>query len=570
MSKCQIITTLIFLMTFFHGMAMMQTSNYSAETKVLNISKSYQDNLLNEDMNLKHFEVNIPEDGYYYAEFWLLPAQYSDGSFTKFSIYANDVFIGHIIPNKGNWQSIRINDRERIELKKGHNIITIAVPAPEVPSVEKIKLASTDEEANISASAYQKFYDEAVSCVSYDVPDELFDFYSANIYQENQTSNIQEFAVKHFADVPLKYTFYDLFTFHENETIEIQTSSLSEHDVDILFLGEMNNSIIRPRYISKQDSLKNNITNIIGRINPENFTSHNYNCEVYEVQDLTESFNRVATSEEQQGLNWKGISRKSKDNLTYRIFKRVRIPQKGVYLIRLRHRESGKTGTVNLAIGNLHTTYMYNDVPITFSWMPCEIPANGKEYSTMTFCNNSEKDNPMLFIHGAVADRIVGFADDAPEIMRLIHELSTSDSYIQQQYKVKTSGISVCNYSSSQPESKCEILAGIDETILEPDPGLFTKPKSNQSENMNDLDKELNTIKISGSLEQCSILTITSLDNINNVIISDIDGKIIKTIKGNGSEIKIFGDSLNLKKTGIFVVYVETDKGSTSKKILFE
>lgn len=39
------------------------------------------------DMNFKDFEVNADEEGLYFSEFWLLPAQHPDQCYTAYQVY---------------------------------------------------------------------------------------------------------------------------------------------------------------------------------------------------------------------------------------------------------------------------------------------------------------------------------------------------------------------------------------------------------------------------------------------------------------------------------------------------
>ena len=74
----------------------------------------------------------------------------------------------------------------------------------------------------------------------------------------------------------------------------------------------------------------------------------------------------------------------------------------------------------------------------------------------MTCCNNFGTDDPYLFIHGGGRDKIVGFNDDGYTKKIRQYNLSSLDSYICQRYLMKTSGISVSNFSSSKPKSSCK------------------------------------------------------------------------------------------------------------------
>lgn len=55
------------------------------------------------DCNFRNFEVEVPESGDYFVEFWLLPAKYADGSYTSFNISVNNQPVGSISPTFGNY-----------------------------------------------------------------------------------------------------------------------------------------------------------------------------------------------------------------------------------------------------------------------------------------------------------------------------------------------------------------------------------------------------------------------------------------------------------------------------------
>lgn len=109
-----------------------------------------------EILNFKHFEVNVNEAGSYYAEFWLLPSEYVEGSYTQFHVYVNGDKIGCISPDHGDWQSARVDGHYRIDLIKGRNIIAVGTKGPEIPSVEIVNVSATHSGAMISSEEYNE------------------------------------------------------------------------------------------------------------------------------------------------------------------------------------------------------------------------------------------------------------------------------------------------------------------------------------------------------------------------------------------------------------------------------
>lgn len=560
MRKSQTFTFILWLAVLFLSMSKIYATSL---TSTMAEDLSFADET---DLNYSSFEVNVNEYGWYYAEFWLMPAKYIDGGYTRFSVYANNEYIGNIAPTKGNWQSARIEGNERILLNKGSNIIKIATPAPEIPAVELVKVGLTDTEALISSKAYDSFYSEASTGMTYDIPEEQPCVLYSN--ETTQSSNAPEVSLKYFNDVPLKYTFHVLFKFTEGQEIPILTSGYSAHDVDIIYVGQ--------KPATQNESGGESTTSYI--LTKDNVNRMDSDYITDEPPTLTIAANRkykqtqaydIGTSEELQGLNWKSISTESPGllSIAHTTSKIIKIPKTGVYLIRLRHREPGKTGKANLFVNN---RYAYPDVPISFTWLPCELPANGNEYGTLAKSSNPDMDDPMLFIHGAAADRVVGLGDDASLRMQVIHELSPYDSHVLQQYNVRTSGISVCNYFSNTPESSCYIIAGIDESVFDPGPEWEFMPKYNENPYQPEYKDKTFGVNISDQLEHCGVVTITSDSPIRNVTVTDLSGTVISSFQRPGNELSVSKELMNIGKSGVYIVSVETDNGIASKKLLFE
>lgn len=86
----------------------------------------------------------------------------------------------------------------------------------------------------------------------------------------------------------------------------------------------------------------------------------------------------------------------------------------------------------------------------------CIIPADTNEYTVVATASTYDCD-PVLFIHGADAERLVGFNDDCFQKDKQNWRLSPLDACITQAYEVVATKVSVCNYRSITPSSTCKV-----------------------------------------------------------------------------------------------------------------
>lgn len=487
--------------------------------------------------NFKSFEVDASEAGSYYTEFWLLPTKYANNRYSTFIIYVNENYIGTINPTVGNWQAARVDGHETFNLSEGKNLITIATRAPEFPEVETIKAALNDADASFSSEAYKEYLEDAAEGVSYDIPaDDGIAVYS---------SDADGTLPKHLLDVPLNYTFYKTFSFTKDQEIFITTSSSASHKIDIVYYGSAPVITVTPAII-----------------NPASLSSEPVTPGITQPYIKQRNDYTPATSEEMQGLSWVFPSEKSLNSSMQVANARVRIPKSGQYLIRVRHVVTGGSA---LADVNVNGAYYYESTPITLSYAPCIIPADGNYYATYTLCNYFSEDDPYLFIHGGGCDKIVGFNDDAPRENRRQYNLSTWDSFISQKYLMKTSGVSVSNYSSSKPVSQCSIFVGISNGDTQP--AAKSKSKGSNTAGVSEQTVRGESVQIIGPANISGSISVYASDKIHKISVYGLVGNCIGTINGKDTYEIIEASTLNITQPGIYVISVETASGTTSKKI---
>lgn len=501
--------------------------------------------------NFKSFEVEASESGAYYTEFWLLPSKYADNSYSTFLIYLNDNYVGSISPTVGNWQSARVDDHETFNLAEGKNVITIATLAPEFPEVETLRIALNDEEAAFDSESYEAFLEDAAAGVTYNIPeDDVMSVYA---------SDASGVSPAHFSNLPLNYTFYKTFSFTKDQEIFITTSSEASHKIDVVYYGSepkifINPGIERPVYPINP-----------GIINPQSGNSLVVNPGIFIPSAKYRLAYTPATSDEMQGLSWVFPSEKSKNSSTQLATARITIPKSGQYLVRVRHASNGGSAIADV---NVNGVYYYTDIPITLVYRDCAIPADNNYYATFTCCNNFGTDDPYLFIHGGNFDKVVGFNDDAPSAKREQYDISTWDSYISQKYFMKTSGISVSNFSSSKPTSRCNVVARISEGAAQS--VAKARAKGGNTAGVTELAITDESVRIAVPENLSGSLSINATEKIQKVSIYGLAGDHIGSVICKDSYANIPVSSLNITQTGIYVISVETSHGITSKKVVLK
>lgn len=471
--------------------------------------------------NFKSFEIEASEAGAYYTEFWLLPSKYASNRYSTFKIYVNEKYIGSINPAVGNWQAARIDGNETINLTKGINVITIATPVPEFPEVETLKVAENDADATFSAEAYQEYLQGAAAGVTYDIPEDG----GITVYDSEESVVLPA----HFSNVPLNYTFYKSFSFTKGQEIFITSSSSASHKIDVVYYGSEPAFVINPEFVHLSDSIVSPINP--GVINPPGANSFVVNSPLIQPSTKLRLAYTPATSEEMQGLSWVYPSEKTLNSSMQVATARLTIPKSGRHLVRVRHAVNGES---SLADVNVNGTYYYENTPITLAYSPCIIPADGNYYATFTCCNNFGIDDPFLFIHGANCDKIVGFNDDASSAECEQYNISAWDSYISQKYFMRTSGVSVSNYSSLNPTSRCSIFARIAEGNAQS--VAKARAKGTNATSTSGLSVKEGSIQITASANISGVLSINAPEKIQKVSVYGLAGNLICSV--NCKELK--------------------------------
>ena len=500
--------------------------------------------------NFRHFEVEASEAGEYYTEFWLLPAGLADKSYSTFNVYVNDSYVGDIKPSTGNWQASHVNGHEALNLSKGKNVITVVTPAPLVPEVESIKVAKNYSDAKFSSEAYGNYLDKAKAGIAYDIPETN----GTAMYTTDSDDSGQE----DLLDIPLNYTFYTVFSFTKGEEIFITSSSASAHKLDMVYYGH--DKPIEVPIIGNTNnygsSTEASVGLGVGEVVPD--------LPTIPRKPQQPAWFVPATSEEMQGLGFVYPSQKAENSSMQVASAIMTIPKTGKYLVRVRHLENGGTGVADV---NVNGEYFYENVPITLSYRDFTIPADGSTYAVYTLSDNFSTDDPYLFIHGGRCDKIVGYNDDTPKAMRDRLCISTYDSYISQRYLMKTSGISVSNYSSYEPESSCCIFWGVASGTVQSASKMRAKRGDTTATSAPSIDT---SIRIISPQNVNGILSVTANEDIQKISVYGLAGNCLGSFNCDESNVSLPASSLNMSQPGIYVISVETTAGVTSQKIIIK
>ena len=108
------------------------------------------------DSSFTSFTAHVEQAGEYYLSCWMLGGELSTGEYSSFDVSVNGSTVGKMNANKANWQSCQLNTGS-VALQKGENVISFAAQIPDIPNVEFIKLALTQEAADIPSTNYDNY-----------------------------------------------------------------------------------------------------------------------------------------------------------------------------------------------------------------------------------------------------------------------------------------------------------------------------------------------------------------------------------------------------------------------------
>ena len=165
------------------------------------------------------FNIDVSEQGSYYACFWVHPLRYDINEYASYAVYVNNTLVGNIAPTIPGWQAIGLSDNSAISLSKGINNIIVVGDEYAVPMVEMVQLALDYASAQIFQS------DTIEQIASVVETDDV-------IISDGMEGSIS---------MPLSYSYNQRIMVNPNEDIEVETYDALSHSVDILFSGRRGN-----------------------------------------------------------------------------------------------------------------------------------------------------------------------------------------------------------------------------------------------------------------------------------------------------------------------------------------
>ena len=165
------------------------------------------------------FNIDVSEQGSYYACFWVHPLRYDINEYATYAVYVNNALVGNIAPTTPGWQAIGLSDNSAISLSKGINNIIVVGDKYAVPMVEMVQLALDYASSQILQS---------------DTIEQIANFAETNdlIISDGMEGSIS---------MPLSYSYNQRIMVNPNEEIEVETYDALSHSVDIFFSSRRGN-----------------------------------------------------------------------------------------------------------------------------------------------------------------------------------------------------------------------------------------------------------------------------------------------------------------------------------------
>ncbi|MCD8385262.1 MAG: T9SS type A sorting domain-containing protein [Bacteroidales bacterium] len=489
------------------------------------------------------FLVTVPASGEYSLAAWGCPSLKKGIGYTRFEVLVNQSSVGWISPTRGGFQQLSLDSDSPVALNAGENTIAFSAEGPDYPCVETVKIGETAAQASFDQTAYDSYLSHALAG---DVCQAMAEEESHQDISETEAlSGLILFPG--LSQVPLKYSVYRIFRWTRGDSVMIRTSSPVDHVVDVFYHSTGYNHGLTP--------LSGNLSE---NSDAETMSIGNGTSDLVPIE-LKLGYAMSPT--QMQGINYRGNSEVSlTDPNAYEANVRIwSVPLTGNYMVACRSAQDGVLSTVDIDING---ETQLDSMPIYCAQRQIEQRA-GADIGTMTKCTDSDAD-PILFIEGADASRVVGFNDDAPTDKVTQYGLSSKDSYVSKTYFVKTTGVHVSNYSSLNPESTCDIWARV---LDSSDLPVLSNTQSPVAVGL----AAIETTSASPCASMSVVnghLVIKTDQSVNLLRAYDMMGNMCGSLDLMASEGRIGLWELGISHSGVYVISLDNGKGRTTKKIV--
>ncbi len=488
--------------------------------------------------NYKTFTVESSSAGEFHIGFWLCASILNDNDFTSFRVYANNKLAGTITPDHDGWQTIGMDENKKVRLDAGLNTITISTTAPEIPEVENIRVSKDPEMVRFDSSAFEQYVEDAAhGRISADAKEEE---------PAISVKAIRPASMTVFSNANLNYTYYKRITVNKGDRIHIETESGNGHIVDMVYMGSLKNYVI--------GSVPQALTNVDHILYPDTLEA---SLDLKTIVGLT-----PATSEEIQRYNWTSASEVDEDGYNMSTLE-LDAPMAGMYMVLARTDDNSKSDIIDISISINGKSTKQRKQPICSSSYGVIIPADGYEYACMTTSYDADAD-PMLFVHGGRQGGIIGFNDDATPAKRKEHNLGVYDSYLSQTYLYPSTAVSVSNYKTENPVSKCVIITRM---VISEGAQKVQAVKPSTSDIYDITDKDGITFPNHISLNTCFAIN-AGESTIECIEAYSIDGRCVGSVSVNSAEASLMATDLNITEKGLYTLRVHTDRCTAAKKLM--
>ena len=463
------------------------------------------------------FEVESTSNGMFYANFWLMPIRYSNNTYSTYQVYVNEKLAGTINPTFGNWQNISLSGNKKISLNSGRNIISVVSTSSEIPSVEFVKLGKSKERANIISEYYENFYDRAI----------------ANSEKNKEASKkskssrgIQSISIMN----PLDTVSQNITTF--SAPTYVKTTAY----VDYTFYKEFN-WVAGQTYTFRLDGWQP------------------FYLEIY--------------SKNQGAFASTASSKLNTSNQSWSITHSITAPYTGQFFVRVRGNKQTTASVCDMVINNAQ---YFDNIPLyTFGYI-CSQGGSGDNNYYSAFTRGARTVDPVLYVQNS-SGQILCWNDDNNNTYATKYYLQKNDAFVRSKYSSQAAyAVYVTSYASYSSPGSCDLYIRVKDTddlgITSTTRSLLYSAAGSGTTNNSDILQTKETSVYPNPASVSSVININSDDDISQISIYDLSGRLISTKKINSNSVSLSTSSLGINATGMYFMQIHSNKGAESKKLI--